>query len=288
MRQSQFRRQPRHAFTLVELLVVIGIIALLIAILLPALSKAREQSRMVKCLSNLKQIGLAVTTYTAENKGYIVPADVYDPALAGEPHGRIWSDTWVTILVGKKYLDYPRGLNATDPPPADNVFHCPSGILEQSNITSISTSTPSSRKDALGAMGYLHESSSRGVEPGLRVFAWYGLNASSASNSTALPCRRITGTDGFMKITKVPRSSEFVFAFDGVLGLNHQATNANRLNARHDRQRVTNILFFDGHAESFKTKDLPGGDGNANPADQTFSVANLRSRYPYPVWRLDQ
>jgi prepilin-type N-terminal cleavage/methylation domain-containing protein/prepilin-type processing-associated H-X9-DG protein len=281
-------RKPR-AFTLVELLVVIGIIALLIAILLPALGKAREQSRMTKCLSNLRQIGLACATYTSENRGYIVPADVNDPILAGEPHGRVWSDTWVTILIGMKYVDYPRNLSATDPPPEDNIFHCPSGILEMSNITAIDTGTPNSRKDARGAMGYLHESSPRGILPGLRAFAWYGINATSSSTDPNIPCRRVTGTTGFTKITQVKRSSEFVFVFDGVLGLNHQATNANRLNARHDKQRVTNILFFDGHAESFKTKDLPGGDGDANPATTTFGLNNLQQpKYAFPVWRLDQ
>ena len=266
---------------------VIGIIALLIAILLPALSKAREQSRMVKCLSNLKQIGLASLSYTTENRGYIVPADVYEGN--GDQHGRTWSDTWVTILVGKKYLDYPRGLNDTDPPPSDNVWHCPSGILEQSNITSISTSLPSSRKDALGAMGYMHKSSLNGVEPELRVFSWYGLNASSNELSKELPFRRVIGRTGFAKTSEIRHSSQFVFVFDGVLGLNHQATNANRLNARHDRQRATNILFFDGHAESFKTKDLPGGEGDANPPSFTFSLANLQlPKYNQIKWRLDQ
>src|SRR5688572_17804669 len=60
----------RRGFTLVELLVVIGIIALLIAILMPALSKAKEQANRVACMSNLKQLGIALNLYTTDHKGW--------------------------------------------------------------------------------------------------------------------------------------------------------------------------------------------------------------------------
>jgi len=116
------REQLRQGFTLIELLVVIAIIGILAAMLLPALNSARERAKTITCVSNLKQLGLAITLYADDYDSYL-------PQAFTQGNGLSWQDRLV------KYLKQIQG-DTTDPlfyqwRRNQHVFFCPSSILNR-------------------------------------------------------------------------------------------------------------------------------------------------------------
>ncbi len=107
-------RKTPSAFTLVELLVVIGIIAILIAMLLPALNRARRQAKAVACQSNLRQFGQSFEMYVQEYRGYL--PTYRDSSLPGKPY---WYD-----MLSERIL--PMGTRWT----LNRVWVCPEAVTE--------------------------------------------------------------------------------------------------------------------------------------------------------------
>ncbi|MEA2734922.1 MAG: hypothetical protein QOE14_1373, partial [Humisphaera sp.] len=181
--QSCQRRRSSAAFTLVELLVVIGIIAILISVLLPTLAGVRRQANTVQCSSNMKQIATAMIMYIQDNKGKHPPASA--PVIAGVYDRGWW---FANELVRQNYI---KNKNANAYPVAgsptsakqfnrNSPFRCPEAIDD------IPTSGGDYPTD-LGNNGPAFVNDSQGAADGFLIPSWYMLNCrvQTASNAVA-------------------------------------------------------------------------------------------------------
>ena len=242
-RAQRGRRAATGAFTLIELLVVIAIIAILASLLLPALAMAKEKAKSIQCINNLKQMGIAMTIYSDDNDNYLIPVEL--DVRNGSPY----QEGWPTILYNGKYLPAERAKTFYTIASVSTVFQCPSGLPKVYRFG------PSSRDDPEGAMAWPYPSESTGKR--FHIDCWYGINGSTGRpdkwpfTRAPLDVTKSTTPNKFSKGALVPNMP---MIFDGFWMHNGKDE---RINARHSKATRSNILFFDGRAQSFDTFRIP-------------------------------
>jgi len=281
----------RSAFTLVELLVVIGIIAVLIAILLPALNAARRQARVVQCASNMRQIAQSLLMYANANKGTLIPIEIF----SGGPYPD--GMTWKAELVKQKYISAPNAWDdssgtprLTYPDTNRSVFHCPEGLTVEERNPAQSNAQGKWPTDPLNNASYIGSPDRRnprtdGDKP-FGVVTWYQLNGRLGIASQVWPggaraaphvyYRNVgdLANPGFgRKLSFIKKSSVMVMVVESAdQNYLDQAFQPYpnppggcylaRLGARHGKRTAngmnaySNFAFFDGHVSLLPTQPI--------------------------------
>lgn len=243
--------KQRSAFTLVELLVVISIISLLIAILLPALGKARDQSRTLQCGVNQRSLHSVMSTYMFDNKEYILMAS--EGGTSG-PAAVQSMPAWYTYMRQKTGTERDYGVNLPT-----EAFTCPS----------------SSREQLVLAGGVFGNSTAANL-----ILQHYAINASKR-NSLSLSTYSVRNDpfagpfisgnfwQGSARDLAKP-SKIFMFTEGEKSGwLGSGASFGQGLVFRHTRATGINLAFFDGHVELWnelkaRSSGLFGAGGYSN------------------------
>lgn len=233
------KNECRHSFTLIELLVVIAIIAILAAMLLPALGKARNQAKSMKCLGSEKQIGVALYQYTGDNNDYI-PINGWVDASNGYANSYGWRN-----LLGP-YCGYTTsGWQGLLPSNAE--------ILAKKGVFSGCPEFRSEDGNGANQTGYgmnvfvLQDGNSKGsIEPSIRsdmgAFRFLKINA------ITYPGKRLTVGDS----DDLTVYASYTNTSNGNYGMNYTGTYRYADAIRH--YMGMNALFYDGRAASLLSR----------------------------------
>ena len=244
-------RQAVAAFTLVELLVVIGIIALLIGILLPTLSSARAAANTAKCLANLREMAVAAQVYINANRGYYPPAvdGGFDSTYA---YAYQWDYTLVTHRITKVKTLQPGLLWSGQSNPS--IQQCPS-FDGKSMSSSNEKYTGYNYNTSYIGRGKM----TAGFDPPAKVSQVHwpsqvALFGDGQFVSGANKYMRSPTASGFVSDGKVPATS-------GTQGFRHH-------------KKSTNVAFCDGHAETIAWRDELTADEPVAPGTGFLSKDN--------------